>query len=114
MIWQIFGRAAFSLKLKQKNGKNVFKYSYLGKDLIEAWGGDVTNEEVCKTMVSPYTERVNQKFEEILRKQAPVRDESEYIDSKKITIKYRQMLVPLANSKGEIAYILGGMRWKPC
>ncbi len=103
----------FLVQVFGKNSKPPYKYTYLGKDLIAAYGGDITSDEVSKTIVSPYTKRVQKKFEELLKSKKPVSDDAEYVDSKKLKIKYRQVLVPLGNEKGDIEYILGGMRWKP-
>ena len=98
--------------LVEMRSPGVFRYNYLGRNLIEAYGGDVTNEEISKKLVSPYTERVAKKFAEVVAARKPIKDDAEFIDSKNLQIKYRQILLPLGDSTGELKYILGGMRWK--
>jgi len=88
-----------------------YRYSYLGKNLIEAYGNDVEEEEI-DFLVSPDGHRTVEKFDQTIKEKRPISDKGEFVNSKKLLIKYRQLLLPLADFEGNVSYILGGMKWK--
>jgi len=88
-----------------------YKYSYLGDNLIEACGDDFEKDEV-EYLISNKGHRLVEKFDEAVKTGKPVSDDGEFVNSAKLLIKYRQMILPIKNSQGKIGYIFGGMRWK--
>jgi len=88
-----------------------FRYDYLGKSLIEAYGEDYSQEEV-DSLVSPHKQKVVKRFDEVVKRGIPLEDEGEFRNSLGLTIKYRQLLLPFSGSSGRVEYVLGGMRWK--
>lgn len=90
-----------------------FSYVYLGKSLVEAYGDNETNKEICEKLVFPSSMSLVHKFREVVSSKTPVAEESEFVNSKGLLIKYRSSMVPLAKNEGEgVGYILGGMKWK--
>lgn len=89
----------------------TFQYEYLGHDLMEAYGDDVTGTAVSDKLIDPQHATMANKFAETVKLQAPVVDEAEFVNERGQTIKYRNCLLPLGY-KGKIDFILGAMRWK--
>lgn len=90
-----------------------YRYTYLGKDLVDAFGEDVSRED-AEMLVSLPSMRVTSKFDQAVGMRKPLIDEGEFLNGKKVSIKYRQILLPIASNKNpkELAYLFGGMRWK--
>lgn len=93
-----------------KPDKNAFKYSYLGSDLIEAWGDDLS--AAGNQLIDPAYDALTQKFDEVIKTGKPLVDESEFVNSRKMRIKYRTCMLPLGTPPDNVEYILGGMKWK--
>lgn len=91
-----------------------FTYVNLGKDLVEAYGDDWSNRSVCEALVYPHPEPLLKAFEQVAMTGKPVVEDNEFKNpASGMLIKYRCCLVPLAkNDIQEVAYILGGMKWK--
>ncbi len=88
------------------------KYSYLGQNLIEAYGDDLANKEVCEVLVYPTNDHLREKFEEVERTGAPTNEAGEFVNKNGAKVKYRSVLLPLAHDDGTVGFILGGMKWK--
>lgn len=88
-----------------------YRYSYLGASLIEAYGEDAHNPDVIMRLVSSTSMPMVQKFNEVVEKQAPVIDESEFVNLKLLKIRYRTCMLPLG-SDGQVTHIIGCMRWR--
>ena len=91
-----------------------FHYAYLGTSLIEAYGNDLTNRDVCDRLIEPASPAMVHKCAEVVKTKNKAVDESEFTNTLGMRIKYRSCLLPLGDDAGEINYILGGMRWKAC
>ncbi len=98
--------------LVQKMPDNKFMYLHMGSAIIEAYGDDLTGQEVCEKLVGQLHEPLVAKFHETIERGRPVLDESSFINRKQMDIRYRTCLLPLRKQAREAAYILGGMKWK--
>ena len=104
-LWQ------YCFLISVKEGK--FSYSYLGEQLVEAYGDDFTGKEIAETLLYPHPESLVKTFTEVAKSAAPQIDESEFTNSRGATVKYRSCVLPLAgNDEGSVAFLLGGMKWK--
>ena len=88
-----------------------YRYEYLGKHLIDAYGEDMTELGV-ERIISPNAHETVRKFDDVMNRKEPIRDEGEFTNNSHFLIRYRQILLPFVNSDDAIVYILGGMRWK--
>ena len=94
-----------------KDGK--FSYSYLGDDLIAAYGENITGKEITETLVYPHPTSLLKAFSLVESSGLPKIDDSEFVNSRGTTVKYRSCVLPLAApGNGGVAYLLGGMKWK--
>lgn len=90
--------------------RDHYKYTYMGQELINAYGDDLSAEEV-NVLVAPNKKRMLEKVKEVILSGAPVADESEFVNAKSVTVKYRQIFLPLGEDE-RVEYVLGGMRWR--
>lgn len=101
----------------KRDGKYIYKYEYLGKELVEAYGDDMNGREVYEELVDAvHTQEVIHHFRQVVQSGHPVTLEGEFTNQAQMHIKYRQALMPIgdgnAQDPGTVAYILGGMRWR--
>jgi hypothetical protein len=89
-----------------------FKYSYMGRALIDAYGDDVTNEEVGPHLLRPTRPHLFRQFSQVVKTCAPVMDEGEFVNRQHHHIRYRCCMLPLGRAPHTVSYILGGMKWK--
>lgn len=96
----------------QKDGQRVFRYDYLGKDLIDAFGGDVSNQEISDKLINPGSPQLLAGFVSVLDNRKPAEEQSEFTNTSGMIIKYRSCMFPLGTPDEGVNYILGGMKWK--
>lgn len=105
--------SCFLVKLTSHASHGGYRYQYMGKDLFGAFGEDVTRSD-AEMLVSLNSMRVVSKFDQAVALRKPLVDEGEFVNAKKVLIKYRQILLPMASNDdpSELQYLFGGMRWK--
>lgn len=106
-IWD----SCFLISIDDVTRRLGYRYSYLGSALIEAYGDDIKNPDVALRLISTASLPIVKRFDEVVARQHPVIDESEFINLKHLKVRYRTCLVPLGQS-GHVTHILGCMRWK--
>lgn len=89
-----------------------YRYSFLGLDLIAAFGDDVTNHDTALRLLSTARVPNARKFDEVLHGKSPVIDEASFINLMGMNIRYRACLLPLGNEDGTVTHMIGCMRWK--
>lgn len=90
-----------------------FAYSHLGRALVDAYGDDLAGREITEKLVYPHPPSLLKTFGEVVRTGAPVTDESEFVNSRGVRIKYRSCVLPLGHAGREgVQFLLGGMKWK--
>jgi hypothetical protein len=104
--------SCFLISIDDVTRKVGYRYSYLGDQLIEAYGDDVTNPDVALTSISTSSIPIVQKLDEVLKTKKPVFDESDFINLKGLHVKYRTCMLPLGFDDGQISHIMGCMRWR--
>jgi hypothetical protein len=103
--------SCFLISIDDVTRRLGYRYSYLGDDLVEAYGDDVKNPDVALRLISTASLPIVKKFDEVVSSQKPVVDESEFINLKGLKIRYRTCMLPLGQS-GQVTHIVGCMRWK--
>jgi len=94
-------------------GRTKYQYTYLGDALIDAYGDDLTNQDICNKLVNPNSMSLVHKFDDVCQHKQPVEEESEFTNSNGMLIKFRSCMVPLGkDNSNDVAFILGGMKWK--
>ena len=99
----------FLIKSDELEGEG-FKYTFLGQGLINAYGDDISQDEVS-VLIQPNKERFIEKVEETIKTKKPVIDESEFVNAHSVLIKYRKIYLPLGEDD-HVTHVIGGMRWK--
>lgn len=108
-IWD----SCFMVQLSGTPAAPQFHHAYLGTDLIAAYGDDRDAKEICETLAFPNNHELTEQFAKVVRQRTPLQIDSEFTNSKGMLIKYRSCLLPLSkDDSSDVAYVLGGMRWK--
>lgn len=90
-----------------------FAYSYLGPELIDAYGDDFTGKEIAIALLEPHPKSLYSKFQEVANTAQATIDESEFRNSRGQLVKYRACILPLGSaSHTGVGFLLGGMKWK--
>lgn len=98
--------------LVQKIGADKFQYLHMGKEIIGAYGDDLTGHEVCEKLVGQLHEPLANEFSEVVTTRQPLLKESSFTNLKNMEVRYRTCLLPLRKNGTAVEYILGGMKWK--
>jgi hypothetical protein len=89
-----------------------FRYEYLGAKLVDAFGGDVTNQEISARLIDSASPPLVRRFEKVATEGVPDLDEAEFVNKRGMAIKYRSCILPLGKEPGKVDFIIGGMKWK--
>lgn len=100
----------FLIKVQTDNSHSNFVFEFLGKNLIDAYGQDITGQQFSSSLARG-NRNVLSAVMEVMRTHQPVVHEMEYDNEIGDLVKYRMCLLPLTGSDGYMQYILGGMRW---
>ena len=107
-IWD----SCFMVEISHGDAKREYKYSYVGESIVEAYGDDLKGKEVYNQLMGTHTRHLLMKFETVVRSMQSVTDENEFRNLEGQMIKYRQCLVPFADSADKLSFILGSMTWR--
>ena len=89
------------------------KYSYLGENLVAMGNGkSVIAKDVYESVICTVKSNILSISDEVIHSGLPIVQDSSFESKYGITVKYRRCFLPLLNEKNEIAYVLGGTRWK--
>jgi hypothetical protein len=93
--------------------KDSFKFSFLGKNIIEAVGDKFFSEDVSD-LVLPTKLDIAEALKKVIKTKKPLENSGEIYNQNGVKIKYRRKIYPLTDKEGgkEVKYIFGGMRWK--
>ena len=105
--------STFVVELTDSFSYGGYRYSFMGKNLLEAFGANVDFNNI-DSIISLPNSSVKAKFDAAVASRKPFADEGEFINADNVTIKYRQILLPLASNKDpkELAFLFGGMHWR--
>ena len=104
--------SCFLISIDDVTRRIGYRYSYLGSELIEAYGEDANNPDVIMRLVSSDSMPMVKKFNEVVEGRHPVIDEAEFVNIKHLNIRYRTCMLPLGTTDGTVTHILGCMRWR--
>ncbi len=95
--------------INTKNGK----YSYLGKNLLAInEGKGILAKSIYDNFVCPKNSNLPSVVKHVVQSKEPVIQESVLESQYGVKVKYRRCFLPLSDSSNDVAYILGGFRWK--
>ena len=91
----------------------MYRYTYLGQHLIEAFGEDLTAHSVSEELIDPASHAMVGHLKHMVQTCQPVEIEAQFTNKHQMVVKYRGCVVPLAHEGEEgVAYALGAMKWK--
>ncbi len=105
--------SCFLVQVEAADSEPTFNYAYVGKELIDAYGDDLTGHEICETLAYPANETMIVRLKEVLKEEHPVIDENSFTNASGEEVRYRSCMLPLGH-KGEkgVRYIVGGVKWR--
>jgi hypothetical protein len=89
-----------------------YRYSYLGDDLIEAYGDDISNPEVAEKLLSTSNHSLSSQFDRVIKEKQVVIDESQFVNLRGVPIRYRTCTLPLGYDGEHVSHIIGCMSWR--
>lgn len=101
----------FLVQLDRASGPGRFKYTYLGEKLIKSFGDHMSEEEAYH-LVSTSDPEVSKHIERVVTTGEPLEVDSSFVNSHKVLIKFRTILLPLGAPDGKVGFVIGGIRWK--
>ena len=103
----------FMIEVLDDSSQERFKHCFLGPAITLAYGASETAEEVYDQLVGTYREQLQMKLECVMEAAAPLDEESEFVNSRGLLIRYRQCLLPLrGNASESVEYVLGSLTWR--
>src|SRR4051812_21136805 len=84
-IADIWG-SCFLISIDDVTRRIGYRYSYLGEELIQAYGDDSKNPDMVMQMMSTANVPIMDKFDEVVKQRQPVVDESEFVNLKHLNI----------------------------
>lgn len=104
--------SCFLISIDDVTRRLGYRYSYLGHDLIEAYGDDISNPEVAAKLLSVANVSTVHRFDEVVQQRKPVMDEAAFVNLRNRPIRYRTCLLPLGYNDQEVSHIIGCMSWR--
>ena len=89
-----------------------YRYSYMGKALVGAFGDDPNNPDMALRLLSSTKVPCIKKIDEVIKEKHPVIDEGEFVNAHHMNVRYRTCIVPLGYEDGQVSHLFGVMRWK--
>lgn len=103
----------FIVEILAGDSPERFKHCFLGPAITLAYGANEKAEEVYDRLVATYREQLQMKLECVIETASPMDEESEFINSTGLLIRYRQCLLPLRENQGEsVGYVMGSLTWR--
>ncbi len=103
--------SCFLISIDEVGSRLGYRYSYLGQDLVAAYGDEVNFPDITSKLLVSTGHSMTQKLNEVLQRKQPVVDESEFTNQKNVVVKYRSCMLPLGDDD-RVTHVLGCMRWK--
>ena len=99
-----------SLVPSSKGGQ--YRYDYMGPLLVDAYGRDMTGQQVQSRQKDFPGGRILEKMDALVLQPTPVQDEGQFVNDKHKIVKYRSCLLPLGSHQGDVTHIVAGISWK--
>lgn len=101
----------FLVDMRRHHTHKLYKYQYIGRELVEAYGANMTGMEFQQED-APHISAMISNFHEVEESGEPGMYEVEFVNARGVSIRTRCCLLPLGRDRVEL--ILGCMRWKLC
>lgn len=96
-IWQ----SCFLISIDDVTRRLGYRYSYLGKDLMEAFSGDSGNPDIAHLLSTADITPMVKFFDRVCKNRKPEVDAAEFTNLRNLRIKYRLSLFLWETAKGK-------------
>ncbi len=107
-IWD----SCFLISIDEVTNRIGYRYSYLGSDLVAAFGDNAENPDVALRLLSTARVPNANKMTEAIQTKQPVIDDAEFVNKQNMNIRYRTCIVPFGYENGQVSHLFGVMRWR--
>ena len=90
----------------------TYRYLTMGAALLEAYGRDMTGQQVQSRQMDFPGGRILQRLDDVIVNPVPSTDEGQFINDKNKVVKYRACLLPLGNHLKKVTHVIVGISWK--
>lgn len=103
--------SAFLIQVVDEGEHVKLRYAYMGSELIETFGDDLTGRDVYDALLSTDSDPIVKELFTVIETKQPLIQDAEFENVQRVVIKFRRGLFPLGPDDQTIDYILGGVRW---
>lgn len=89
----------------------TYRYTHLGSELAPISVADDTRPHVARAFANDSAQMIK-KFAEVVARQKPLVEKSEFSNNAGQIIRYRMCLLPMGNEFNQVGYVMGCVRWK--
>ena len=100
------------IMVTESNNIRLYKYDYMGSEIIKAYGKDLTGQQVTPSIRTVPGASVIKKLEASIPMREPVMEQGSLINDNDKMIKYRSCILPFGNNKFDISHSIIGLSWK--
>lgn len=107
-IWD----SVFLIQVKPQLHASGFRYSYMGKSLIDAYGDNFTGRDVHEALLETSRDPIIEDIVTVIESGKPTVHEAEFENVHRHCIKFRRIVCPLGPTEKTVDFLIGAMRWK--
>lgn len=100
------------LLITEVNEKRTYKYEFMGKHIIEAFGKDMTGLQVSPNIRNVPGTGIIKRLDAAIPLREPVMEQGQFINDKDKLIKYRSCILPFGSNKYDITHVVLGLSWR--
>ena len=98
----------FMVQARDISRRDDYNYSYLGKNIINAYRGESMDTE-CLPMIGTAAGLLGDSFEVVIENKSPMEEDGEFLSLDGKRVQFRQCLLPLGEDTGRITAVFGGL-----
>ncbi len=87
-------------------------YSYMGTELVEACGGDLSGRAIEDLPSALAQDGLRDAADTVVTTRSPLQQEGDCMGPHHVWVHYRRILLPLTRDGQKVDYILGGIAWR--
>lgn len=90
----------------------TYKYDYVGEEIVNAYGRDMTGERVNSSIHGIPGGSIINKIDEMVTLRDVIIEQGKFINDKDKVVKYRTCLLPFSSGHDEVTHVIAGLSWR--
>ncbi len=108
-IWDFCFRVSVDIHEK---GKRSYVYEYMGREIVQAFGKDLTGQQVTGISQNVPGVSILGKIDMCVDQKQPIFEDGKFINEKNKVVKYRSCMIPFTTKKEEVSHVVVGLSWR--